>query len=246
MVVIPAAVMGPQRTMAYYQEWTDVLIRPGLGEGDDQSRAKELIGATSTDSQSFEILIHNTLHMAQALQTGDPPRNRGLYFWLTWERLKRAPQPAPATRLAHWLLGGLLTGLTLLASGWRRPSRYGTLLGLGGLILLMPLLSPVCHLHYFCLALPLVMGLLWIDWSNPAFEETGSRIGFGLAVLLGIHFIGNTLPRLPELELLRDLGMAAYACMLLWLVAVVVLWRRTRIQQGHAGPLPAEPGRVAA
>jgi hypothetical protein len=228
MVVIPAAVLGPGRTLGYYKEWTEVLIRPGLGEGDDQSRAKELTGATSTDSQSFEILMHNALHMAQALQTGDPPRDKGLYYWLTWERLGRAPQPAPATRLAHWLLGGALTGLTLLASGWRRPGRYATLFGLGSLTLLMPLLSPVCHLHYFCLALPLVMGLLWNSWDDPALDVRGSRIGPGLALLLAVHFVGNTVPRLPGLELLRDLGVATYACMLLWLVAVVLLWRQSR------------------
>jgi hypothetical protein len=236
MALIPAAALGPGRTLGYYREWTDVLVRPALGRGDDQSRAKELLETTATDNQSFGIVLHNTMHVVQALWTNDPPRDRGMYFWLAWERIDRPPQPAPATRLVHWLLGGLLTGLTLLASGWRRPGRYGTLFGLGGLILLMPLLSPVCHLHYFCLALPLVMGLLWHSWDRPPEDVTRSRLGPGLALLLIAHLVGSVLPRWPGLELLRDLGVAACATMLLWLVAVVILFR------GRAGARSQQEG----
>jgi alpha-1,2-mannosyltransferase len=221
--VVPAAVLGPERTLGYFGEWADVLARPALGEGDDQSRAKELLETTATDNQSFGIIVHNTLHIAEALREGKPRRDLGLYFWLTWERIGRPLQPAPATRLAHWLIGGVLTGLTLLASGWRKPESPATLLGLGGLVLLMALLSPVCHLHYFCLTVPLVMGLLWVYWDSPGLGIRRSRLGLGLTLLFGAHLVGSMLPRLPGLELLRDLGVAAYASMLLWLVAVVVL-----------------------
>ena len=49
LVLIPAAVFGPARTLAYYQEWTEVLVRPALGTGTDRSRAKELIDVTARD-----------------------------------------------------------------------------------------------------------------------------------------------------------------------------------------------------
>jgi hypothetical protein len=223
LLLLPAVALGPGRTLGYFHEWADVLGRPALGEGEDQSRAKELLETTATDNQSFGIIIHNTLHMAEALRDGQPRRDRGLYFWLTWERIGRPLQPAAATRLAHWLIGGVLTGLTLLASGWRQPGRHAPLLGLGSLVLLMPLLSPVCHLHYFCLAVPLVMGLLWRHWESAGQGTTASRLGPGLGLLLGVHLVGSVLPRLPGLELLRDLGVAAFAAMLLWLAAVVLL-----------------------
>ena len=62
LAVIPAAVFGPSRTLAYYREWTEVVVRPAFAEGQDTSRAKELIEATATDSQSLQVILHNTLN----------------------------------------------------------------------------------------------------------------------------------------------------------------------------------------
>ena len=36
----------------------------------------------------------------------------------------------------------------------------------GTLLLIMLLLSPVCHTHYFALAVPLLMGLLALSWDR--------------------------------------------------------------------------------
>ncbi len=240
--ILPGVVMGPGRTLAYYQEWTNVLIRPALGKGDDQSRAKELIEATATDSQSFVVLMHNALHMREVLQRGKPPLSVGLVRWLELERTSRPVQPAPATRLAHWVLGGVLTGLTLLACGWRTPDRQRLLLGLGGLVLLMPLLSPVCHMHYFCLAVPLVMGLLWHAWHRPGVGPAVSRIGPGFAVLLVANLVGNLLPRVSGLELLRDLGLVTWVSMLFWVAGMILLLR----PGARAEAVPQPAGRAAA
>ena len=53
------------------------------------------------------------------------------------------------------------------------------LLVLSALFLLMILISPVCHLHYFCLSIPILMGLIaatWDDWKNlPARREELNR-----------------------------------------------------------------------
>jgi alpha-1,2-mannosyltransferase len=198
--LIPAAVLGPGRTLACYREWADVLVRPALAEGQDHSRDKELIGATSTDSQSFEAVLHNTLHL---------------------DRDTRPLEYALQTKLLHWLIGGALTGLTLLVLGRRCACPRDLLLGVGALTLLMLLLSPVCHLHYFCLALPLVAGLLLTLWERQGGPARGAaHILRGLLVL---NVVANTLPHVPGLELTRDLGLATYQALLLWLGAVVVL-----------------------
>ena len=202
LIIVPAAVFGVPRTLSYYREYDEKLLRPATGTGTDQSRAKELIEMTANDSQSFLAAIHNTLHP---------------------DRLKRPPHPTAAVRRLHWLLGGVMTVVTLAAAGWRRPaSATATVLSFGVLVLAMLLLSPVCHLHYFCLSLPLVMGLVAAAW-----ERTGTaRLGWGLKALLAGNFVANTLPNLPGLELVRDLGLAMYAALGLWLVGCIALWRQ--------------------
>ena len=49
-------------------------------------------------------------------------------------------------------------------------------LGLGALVILMLLSSPVCHIHYFTLAVPLVMGLMVASWEKQRAED-GVRLG---------------------------------------------------------------------
>jgi hypothetical protein len=201
--VIPAVVFGPARALAYYEEWTEVLLRPGLGAGSDQSRARELIEVTATDSQSFQAAIHNTMYPDPATR----PRH-----------------PSAATRYAHWLLGGFLTVLTLLAARRRRTDAPTSVITLGALVVLMILLSPVCHLHYFCLSLPLLMGLLAVAWEG---QKTLS-LGKGLLMVLVVQVIGNMLPHFRVFQLLRDDGLAAYAALLLWLAGILVVWKRAR------------------
>jgi hypothetical protein len=197
---IPVLVFGPAQTVAYYREWDEVLRRPALTNGPDQSRAEELIKITRTDSQSFQAVIHNSLNL---------------------DRATRPPYPTDEVRLAHWLIGGLLTAATLLAAGWRRgQSGAIEVVFLGALVLLMLLLSPVCHLHYFCLSVPLLMGLLAFGWER----HPTSYWKLGWWLLLLVYLIANALPQFPGLELLRDIGLAMYAALLLWLTATAVLW----------------------
>jgi hypothetical protein len=202
LAVIPAAVFGPKQTMAYYQELAEVLIRPAMGTGTDQSRAKELIEVTATDSQSLLASLHNTLHL-------DP--------------YTRPRQASTAVRLASMVVGGLMTVLTLLAAGWRRPQDGPASVVFFGLIILnMLLLCPVCHLHYFCLALPLVMGFLAASWERAA----TLRLWPGTALLLAAFALANVLGQFPAFQVLRDTGLAMYGALLLWAVGVIVLWKR--------------------
>jgi hypothetical protein len=199
--VIPALVFGPAQALAYYQEWDDALRKPMLADGADQSRAKELIEITATESQSYLAVLHNTLYL---------------------DRSTRPAKPSEAVRWAHWLIGGVLTGLTLLAGGRRPTAASSEVILLGALFLMMVLLSPVCHLHYFCLSLPLVMAMRFVFWERS--RPLSWKVGWWL--LMGINLVCNSLPHFGGLEVLRDVGLAMYAALLLWLVGSVTLWQR--------------------
>jgi hypothetical protein len=187
--------MGPERTVACYQEWIQVLVRPALGTGNDRSRVEELTGITATDSQSLVALFHNTCYL---------------------DRSKRPGEISATVRLAHWMVGGILTVLTIVAASRCRRPEWQSLFGMGGLVVVMLLLSPVCHLHYFCLSLPLVMGLVLVSW-----EHTRWKVSLG--ILFSVYLIATVLPHLPGLEVLRDVCLAAYANLLLWATALLVL-----------------------
>lgn len=224
--LIPGAVFGPTRTVEYYQEWGNAVVRPALAEGEDQSRAKELLNVTSTDSQSFLATIHNTMHL---------------------DRNTRPAQASAGVRQAHWAISGLLTLVTLLAAR-RRLVQDGAaaVLCLGALVILMLLSSPVCHIHYFTLSLPLVMALMVASWEKQRPAAAGIRLGIGLKLLLAAHVVVTVLPRIPGLEVLRDIGLAMYAALVLWTVACAVVWRRTRSQPVGLAAGDLNPARQAA
>ncbi len=178
VVVLPMAWFGPSRTVTSYVEWYNVLARPALGAGEDHVRDQELIDLTATDSQSLVAMIHNPLYL---------------------ERLTRPHQPDAPVRLAHWLGGLLLLVLTLAAAGTGSADepRWRPLLFLGSLTLVMLILSPVCHLHYFCLAVPLVMALIKWQWD----ANGTTRLGLGLTLLLAGNFVVNFIAHLPGFDL---------------------------------------------
>src|SRR5262249_6298793 len=146
------------------------------------------------------------------------------------DRATRPPSAEVPERLAHWGVGALLTLVTFAAAGRPRAQNgaSATVL-LGALIVLMTLVSPVCHLHYFSLSLPLVMGLFAAAWPSQNGTPRADRLRWeGLRLLLAVNVVANVLPRWPGLEPLRDVGMAAYAALLLWAAGCLVLWRSSR------------------
>ncbi len=218
LAVIPMVSLGPTRTVECYREMTRTVLLPGLGSGEDASRAEELTNTTATEGQSILTALHNTLYRDLAT---------------------RPHKASPAVRLVSHLLGGLLTLTALWAFGWRR--RRGGLddvLFFGALVLNMLLVSPVCHLHYFSLAMPLVMALLVERWQR----REGLTLDPVLWGVLGLNAVANLLPNLPNMNLLRDCGAAMYGSLLLWLAAIVLLWRRNRAgvsARTQAAPLAA-------
>ncbi|HLN30721.1 MAG TPA: glycosyltransferase family 87 protein [Gemmataceae bacterium] len=215
--VIPACLFGPERTIAYYQEWDKALRQPVMSNGDDQSRAKELTEITATDSQSFVAVIHNILNP---------------------DRTTRPAHASPFVLMSHWLLGGGLAVLTLAAAGLRGPrSSDSEAMFLGALILVMLLLSPVCHLHYFSLSTVLVMAFLAHSWEG---QQT-LRLHASWWLLFGGNLLANAIPDLPGMELTRDFGLATFGALLLWMTANRLLWTRDGRQAAPARPWLAVP-----
>src|SRR5262249_8437148 len=123
------------------------------------------------------------------------------------------------------LLGGAMTLAALWAAGWRRPQQGpAAAVFFGVLVVDMLLLCPVCHLHYFCMAVPLVMGLLAARLER--LKE--ARVGLAMAFLLGLNVLANIPGQIPGFDLCRDCGLAMYSELLLWGVGIVYLWKQSR------------------
>lgn len=211
LIVIPSAVFGPAKTVSYAREWNHVLIEPALFGGTDQSRAAELLDVNATDSQSFTALLHRWHNLRETVRLPRPLRSRPLERWAT---------------PAHWSIAILLTALTLLAAGKHPPtSALGEMLFLGGLAIIMVLSSPVSHLHYFTLAVPLAMGLLAMARSNAVYPSRKWCWLFATVALCG------ALPLLPGLDALRDLGLAGLGALALWCAGTIALMRGAQVNQ---------------
>lgn len=213
LVVLPVAVFGWPRTMQYYVEYDRKVLRPGLGTEQEQARAKEIMEITSTDNQSLQAIIHNTMHL---------------------DRWARPAYVSPLVRGIHFVVGGLLTAITL-AIWWLRPpnSALERVLFLGALIWNMLLLCPVTHLHYFCLCLPLVVGLV----AAAALEHGYTQpLGMRWPFLMATFFICGLWPVLPGMEITRDIGLAMYGATLLWLAGCAFLHKFVVPPSG--GPVP--------
>src|SRR5262249_45129196 len=115
---------------------------------------------------------------------------------------------------------GILAVLTLVAAGRRKRSMTQEVMFFGCLILVMLLASPVCHLHYFALALPLVMALLAQKWKPLA--PLRQRLLWW--TFFGLFFLANAIPQIPALHLTRDIGLAMWGAIVLWTAGVANLW----------------------
>jgi hypothetical protein len=203
LFLVPALVWGPVGAWESCERLGDVLLRPAVSGGGDQTRSRELTSATgAADNQSVQAVLHRLRHP-------DP--------------VTRSAQPEPSTRLAHWLSGAALTALTLAAAWRRRLAGAALVIWLGALTVVMALLSPVCHLHYFCLALPLGTGLLAAAWErgggfhNPVLLSTGFTV---YAVLYAVVLLPGDF-----LTTVREGGLMALATLALWLTGLVAVRR---------------------
>ena len=204
LFILPVSVWGINGAIQNNLTFVDAVLAPGaLGTG-DQTRAKELTDTTSTDSQSFQAMIHNLRH--------PDPDNR--------------PNTADSvTRLSHWAIGGVMTIITLIVA-WRqpRPTAADQLVFLGCLTAIMLLLSPVSHVHYYTLGLPLVAGL----WLKSLDERPGRLVSSRDTLIMLIGWGTITIAILLPYELTsigREYGAGTVATVALWAFAMRELSR---------------------
>ncbi len=211
--VLPVAVWGVDGAVRNNLRIVETVLKPGTTGGGDQTRAKELTDTTATDSQTFQAVIH-------AIRHPDP-----------------ATRPAKAdreTRLAHWGIGGLLTLITAVV-GWRRlgPEPGDQLVFLGCLCVLMLLLTPVSHMHYYAMAMPIVCGL----WLRSMAKRPGAigadPVTLGVLVLWGF---ATAIPLFPWgiTSFLREAGAGVFATVGLWGFALLTI--ATRIPRKGEAP----------
>ncbi len=214
LVLIPLLVFGPAGTLATYRQFDHVTLRPGLRMGTDTTRARELTTATGTGSQSFMVILHNYLH---------PNRDT------------RPPDNSARVRAVHWALGALLTAVTLWAGMRRRQGdAISEALFPAALIVIMLPISPICHVHYFIFALPLVMALLADAWERHPLPA----IGRGYTIFFSAVIASDLLVSLPFTHgWLRDFGLPLYGNLALWLAGIVIL-RKRRFQSRASALAP--------
>ena len=208
LVVLPFLVWGPGESIDVYQEFAKTLLGPAFGMSGDKSREDELLGKGLTDNQSLKSAPFNVLHPNIVTRPAQVPA------WAEWN---------------HRICGLLLTAITLAAgfrSGFR--SDWSQAAVLGGLIFLMCVLSPVCHLHYFTYMLPIIMALLARSWEFRKDMNPGPL----LCCLLTLMFAANLFPQLPSMELvLRDVGLPLYAGLCIWFLAMRRVWSESKAAQ---------------
>lgn len=250
--VVPALVWGIDGAIDSNRKVLELVVKPGTTGGGDQTRAKELTDATSTDSQSFLAVIHAATHPDPATRPETASRE---------------------TRLLHWGAGSLLTLITI-GVGWfvmrpnpltpfpgkeggtgfpPSPFRGGdgggvanSLVFLGCLCAVMLMASPVSHMHYYAFALPLVAGV----WLRSLAHRPGHVLAdrWTTAVLIAWG-LSTALPLFPGpiFDRLRENGFGVLATVGLWAFGVGTIWRtRTVIETAEEPGVLTQPHSNAA
>ncbi len=208
--LVPAVVLGPGRTLELYRIQRQVFLEPALGMSQDRSRAGELLDAGANHSQSFQKVLHQTIYHGQE---------------------QMPARPAGWVRAGHWLLVALLTALVL----WRQRRAVDDCRNVVGFVALMTVLmvlaSPISHLHYFTLAVPLALFV-----GERVLGGEAGRLSLLALLLLPA---GYGVVMLPPLRPLRDLGLPMYVTLGLWAAGLQAL------RPGVAAATPAALGRAA-
>jgi hypothetical protein len=204
LIVLPVLASGPERALAQAKHFIEATLRPGLGADGDGTRGEELTDMTTTDSQSILYVLHNYC------------------FVNPWAR---DPVAATWTRVAHWSISGLLTLLTLAVLGRRPTTPRNELAFIGALTTIMAVTSPVCHLHYFVFALPLVTAV----YAGPRRWQTSEALAFFL--------LANVASLLPSLAT-RMYGLTTMGALVLWASALLREPKSADVQPIHELPAP--------
>jgi hypothetical protein len=190
LVVVPALVLGPGMTARVYTDFAKVLVLPGLGLGGSSSRATELTDAAATQSQAIQVILLKTVYLRAS---------------------QLPPQPEAWMKAVHWAAGAAMTLTTLLFMTRRRDDGLSQVAGVGMLALVMVLMSPVCHLHYFTVGLPVVAAVLArLDLDGRPWPK------HVFTVLFAAMVAAWSVPMIPGLGVLRNVGVPLAGGLALW------------------------------
>jgi hypothetical protein len=205
LALIPAAVLGPKRTIVEYQEYYRVFLLPGANLGTDTSRDEELLRYNSGDSQSLLSVIHNATHF-------------------TFPRESRPSKPDALAQAAAFLIGLIMFGATLWAAGRRHDdSSVNSMLFFGLLVVNTLMISPKSHSHYFTLLIPLVMAIIADQWN----ERRTVSVSAPVFLILNYYLIVDSFAHLRvDDSAARDLGIVTLGSMLIWGAGLVALLRK--------------------
>jgi hypothetical protein len=246
--LVPIVVWGPVRAWEYQRHWVEAVVLPGFGLGNDHSRESDLTSLAAVNSQSFVGVLHNFQYPDRQSQPARASFGVMAVAALACTMLT-ALTLLPAGRRGLRSVAYAVNKRTRVAVArvrWHRPDdahliqaeipsetvvvrqtdrSHDPALALGGLVAVMLLLVPVCHPHYLCHWMPLVMILLALDMERHCNRGVGRRLLAVFAVLA----IANGLASIPGLTVLRDFGLAAACGMFLWSLGTVALWRRATV-----------------
>ncbi len=205
--VIPIAMWGPQKARAQHEFFIKNVVLAGTTGSGDHPMGKDLTHTTATDSQSFVAAIHH----------------------IRYQHLPRSERPKQAsshTRLAHWAIGGTLTLITLLVA-WRRltPEPKDQLVFFGCLCALLMVVTPVSHMHYYAMVLPMVSALWLRSLAERPGEVCADARTTTVLVLWGLAVALPLFPGSPFDEL-RECGFGTAATVGLWAFGLTRLGKR--------------------
>lgn len=224
--VIPAAVMGPQAAIDANWKMIAKVVAPAVADGGDRSRETELTGATATYSQSVQGAVN---------------------AWIYPDRGSRPAEFHPLAKRLHWISGAMLVVITLTVA-WRRltPNPADQLLFLGSLCAVMMLLTPISHLHYYAMVLPLVCGL----WLRGLARRPGQILADRRTIaVLAAWSLLTSLPLLPGsiFDRLRECGLGTAATIGLWAYGLAAIGSKAVTTLSATIPEPDQPNlRLAA
>lgn len=215
LLAIPTMALGWNQAIDANLRVFNSVLRPATTGGGDTTRAKELTGITATDNQSFAAIIHAIRYP---------------------NKETRPPQADRLTKLMHLGLAGALA-LACLLVGWRGvgPHPADQLIYFGCVAMLMMLMSPVSHMHYYAFALPLVSGLWARSLATRPQAVFADRRTVTLLVIWGVTTGAVLLP----VELLREarsFGVCTAITLVMWTYGLVLVARQPlrRVESGHA------------
>ncbi len=212
LLIIPMMFMGIDKTIDSYRTFYAEVLQAGIKGETENIRGGELTCITCTDSNSPMTIIHNIINP---------------------DRFTRPREAVPIVRWTHWVLGLLLTLLTLIAARWRGQrlisgavsSSSCEVLFLGQLGLLMCIVSPVFHPHYISMLIPLVSVMLFVIWKDNGYSNIPLRWNLVFWFLI----IGHVLTAIGGVFwFLRDFGLVLMSTLILYGAAIVLMFRHCR------------------